>query len=65
MHDFVRSFLNALTLAARFDPDLVEIVLLSLRVSLSASIIAMLIGAPLGGALAVSRFGGGRLSLFS
>jgi tungstate transport system permease protein len=58
MHDFVRSFLNALTLAARFDPDLVEIVLLSLRVSLSASIIAMLIGAPLGGALAVSRFWG-------
>jgi tungstate transport system permease protein len=58
MHDFVRSFVNALTLAARFDPDLVEIVLLSLRVSLSASIIAILIGAPLGGALAVSRFWG-------
>jgi tungstate transport system permease protein len=58
MHDFVRSLLDAFTLAARFDPDLVEIVALSLRVSLSASLIAMLIGAPLGAALAVSQFWG-------
>jgi tungstate transport system permease protein len=58
MHDFVRSFVNALTLAGRFDRDLVQIVLLSLQVSLSASLIAMLVGAPLGGALAVSHFCG-------
>jgi tungstate transport system permease protein len=58
MHDFVRSLLNAFTLPARFDPDLIEIVALSLRVSLSASLIAMLIGAPLGAALAVSQFRG-------
>jgi tungstate transport system permease protein len=60
MHDFVRSLVNALALATRFDPDLVQIVTLSLRVSLSASLIAMLIGAPLGGALAVSQFWGRR-----
>jgi ABC-type glycerol-3-phosphate transport system permease component len=58
MHDFVRSLLNAFAPAAWFDPDLVEIVALSLRVSLSASLIAMLIGARLGAALAVSEFWG-------
>jgi tungstate transport system permease protein len=58
MQDFIRSFVKALTLAKGFDPDLIEIVALSLRVSLSASLIAMIIGAPLGGALAVSQFWG-------
>jgi tungstate transport system permease protein len=58
MHDFVRSFVNALALTGHLDRDLVQIVLLSLQVSLSASLIAMLVGAPLGGALAVSHFWG-------
>jgi tungstate transport system permease protein len=58
MHDFVQAFVNALTPAARGDLALAEIVGLSLRVSLSASVIAILVGAPLGGALAVSRFWG-------
>jgi tungstate transport system permease protein len=58
MNDLVRGFISALALAARFDPDLIEIVALSLRVSMSASLIAMLVGAPLGGALAVSQFWG-------
>jgi|ERR1043166_4049144 tungstate transport system permease protein len=63
MHDFVQAFVNALTLVARGDSTLVEIVGLSLRVSLSASVIAMLVGAPLGGALAVSRFWGRRAAI--
>jgi tungstate transport system permease protein len=40
------------------DPKLVEIVLLSLRVSLSAVVLASLIGLPLGATIAVSRFVG-------
>src|SRR5262249_61280492 len=58
MYDFARAFLTAITLIASFDPEIVEIVGLSLRVSLSAAIIAMLVGAPLGGALAICRFPG-------
>lgn len=40
------------------DPDLVEIVLLSLRVSMLAVACSLLIGLPLGAAVAVSRFRG-------
>jgi tungstate transport system permease protein len=58
MSDFARAFTTALALLASFDPELVAIVGLSLRVSLSASILAMAAGAPLGGALALSRFPG-------
>jgi tungstate transport system permease protein len=46
-------------IAAR-DPALVEIVLLSLAVSLSAVAIATVVGLPLGAALAVARFPGRR-----
>ena len=42
------------------DPRLVEIVLLSLQVSLSAVLVASAVGLPLGAALAVSRFPGRR-----
>jgi len=38
-----------------FDPKLIEIVLLSLRVSLTAVAIASVIGLPLGAAMAVNR----------
>ena len=48
----------ALTLLVGLDSKLVEIVLLSLRVSLSAVAIAALLGLPLGAAIAVSRFPG-------
>jgi len=41
-----------------FDPKLIEIVLLSLRVSLTAVAIASVIGLPLGAAIAVNRFTG-------
>jgi tungstate transport system permease protein len=46
-------------IAAR-DPALVEIVLLSLAVSLSAVTMATVVGLPLGAALAVTRFAGRR-----
>jgi tungstate transport system permease protein len=47
-----------MNLGASLDPRLMEIVVLSLQVSLSAVIIASLIGLPLGAALAVTRFPG-------
>ena len=49
---------TALALLAALDPKLIEIVLLSLRVSLSAVGIAALLGFPLGAAIAVGRFPG-------
>src|SRR5213593_4083922 len=58
MHDIGQAFLTAVRLIRSFDPELIGIVTLSLRVSLSAAVIAMAVGAPLGGALAVSRFRG-------
>jgi tungstate transport system permease protein len=51
---------NALRLLASGDPTLVRIVLLSLAVSLSAVVLATLLGLPLGAALAVRRFPGRR-----
>jgi tungstate transport system permease protein len=58
MNDLVRAFALALELIWRLDPGLLEVVLLSLRVSLTASVLAFVIGAPLGAALAVNRFRG-------
>ncbi|MBV8835358.1 MAG: ABC transporter permease [Alphaproteobacteria bacterium] len=58
MNDFSRAFALALELIARRDEALIEIVLLSLRVSLTASVLAFVAGAPLGAVLAVSRFRG-------
>jgi tungstate transport system permease protein len=51
-------FLTALDLVTSLDPTLVGIVLLSLRVTLSAILLAALIGLPCGAALALSRFPG-------
>ena len=58
MHDFVQAFITGIALLGGLDPEIVGIVALSLRVSLSASLIAMVIGAPLAGALAISGFRG-------
>src|ERR1700694_5401700 len=58
MHDFGEAILTALVLIGRLDRELIEIVALSLRVSLCATFIAMIIGALMGGLLAVSRFPG-------
>jgi tungstate transport system permease protein len=61
MSDIAAAFAAAVALLRNLDPELVGIVALSLRVSLSATILAMIIGAPLGGALAVNRFPGRHL----
>jgi tungstate transport system permease protein len=58
MNDFARSLFTALSLIGSLDPELLGIVGLSLRVSLSASVIALLIGAPFGAFLAMARFRG-------
>ena len=58
MQDFGNSFTIAFKLVSSFDPDLAEIVTLSLKVSLSAVLFSALIGLPLGAALATSRFRG-------
>ncbi|MDY7115151.1 ABC transporter permease [Halomonas sp. SSL-5] len=52
------AFVTALDLILGLDPDLLNIVALSLRVSLSAVALATLIGLPLGAALALWRFPG-------
>ena len=58
MNDFVTAFATAFDLIGRLDPQLRDIVLLSIEVSLTASVCAFLIGAPTGTALAVYRFPG-------
>jgi tungstate transport system permease protein len=58
MQDFFQAARAALALIGSLDPEIIGIVALSLSVSLSAATIAMVIGAPLGGALAVGRFRG-------
>jgi tungstate transport system permease protein len=58
MNDFAQSVGAALSLIGDADPELLVIVALSLRVSLTASIVALLIGAPIGAWLAIARFPG-------
>ncbi len=58
MQDLSDAFATALSLIAGLDADLVEIVGLSLRVSLTAVALAAVIGLPLGAALALFRFPG-------
>ena len=58
MDGFAQALWGAMTLVATGDADLWEIVLLSLRVSLTATVIAAGLGMPLGAALAVLRFPG-------
>ncbi|MBD3677473.1 MAG: ABC transporter permease [Rhodobacteraceae bacterium] len=63
MQDFMSALSVSLRLILSGDPDLWEIILLSLRVSLFAVLIAALIGMPLGAALAVGRFPGRQVLL--
>lgn len=58
MQDFGAAFGEAFRLLAVFDPALIEIIALSLRVSLTAVLISAAIGLPLGAALAIARFPG-------
>ena len=60
MQDFLQAARSALALVGSLDPEFIGIVRLSLTISLSAAVIAMVIGAPLGGLLAVGRFRGRR-----
>jgi tungstate transport system permease protein len=60
MNSLSEATFQAARLVVGGDPKLVEIVLLSLRVSLTAVVIACVIGLPLGAAVAVSRFAGRR-----
>ena len=58
MTDFTDALAAALTLLLNWERDLAEIVGLSLRVSLSAVLLAAAIGMPVGAALALYRFPG-------
>jgi len=58
MQDFGAAFGEAFGLLLRLDPALMEIIGLSLRVSLTAVLISALVGLPLGAFLGVGRFPG-------
>ena len=58
MQDFGEASRLALMLMLSLDADLLEIIVLSLRVSLSALIVSCILGLPLGAVLAVTRFPG-------
>jgi tungstate transport system permease protein len=58
MHDFTEALYTAVRLIVRLDPQLREIVALSLAVSLMASMCAFLVGSPLGAALVAYRVPG-------
>jgi tungstate transport system permease protein len=58
MSTFSDSLVVAAGLLSHFDPHLVDIVTLSLQVSLTATILAACFGLPLGAAIAVGRFPG-------
>ncbi|MBK1698059.1 ABC transporter permease [Rhodovibrio salinarum] len=56
MDNFAAAFLAAFKLIVGLDSELVEIVALSLQISLSAVLCAAVIGLPIGAALGVARF---------
>lgn len=61
MDDLSGALQTALVLIGRMDPGLTEIVWLSLQVSVTAVLLASVIGFPLGAGLALSRFPGHKL----
>lgn len=60
MNEFSSAVGSALSMIMTLDADLVEIVLLSLQVSLSAVVIASVVALPLGAVIALQRFPGRR-----
>ena len=60
MNEFSSAIGTALSMIATLNADLIEIVLLSLRVSLGAVAIASVIALPLGALIALQRFPGRR-----
>ena len=63
MDEIWQAVRSAVTLLVGMDARLLEIVLLSLEVSLSAVLVAAIIGLPIGAALALQRFRGRRLAI--
>ncbi len=63
MNDFGDAFETAIAMIASFDEDLVEIIGLTLHVSLTAVLIATIIGLPFGAAMALFRFPGRTLAV--
>ncbi len=63
MQDFSQAFRLAFALVFSADADLLEIIGLSLRVSLSAVLISCLIGLPLGAAVGMGRFTGRNVTI--
>lgn len=61
MSEIAQALGTAVVMILGLDPKLIEIVLLSLYVSLAAVAIASVIGLPLGAAIAVNRFTGRRV----
>ena len=61
MNEIAQGFVAALVMIASLDAELVAIVALSLKVSLSAVVLAAIVALPLGAALAVFRFPGRRV----
>lgn len=63
MHDIGEALRLAVALVLSGDPDLIEIVALSLQVSLTATVVALILGLPVGALLAIARFRGRDLVL--
>ena len=63
MSEILAAGADALARLARLDPELLEIVALSLRVSVVAVLVSAAVGLPIGAALAVLRFPGRRLAI--
>lgn len=61
MNDLIQGFIQAIELIFSRDPELWQIVLLSLQVSGIALVISTIIGVPVGAFMALSRFIGRRL----
>lgn len=56
MNELAQGMVQAARLVVSGDPDLVEITLRSLRVTVGASVVASVLGLPLGAFLAITRF---------
>ncbi len=61
MDAIIAGFKQAIVLLIHGDPQVIEITLLSLRVSVTAVLVSMLLGMPLGTVLALTRFPGRNL----
>ncbi|MGD9147902.1 MAG: ABC transporter permease, partial [Anaerolineae bacterium] len=61
MDEILRGLLEAIRLLVTRDPELFEIIFLSLQVSGTALLFSTIIGIPLGAVMGLSRFAGRRL----